>query len=235
MKYAGTRFPHERMMPPPIGPDGLGPVDLVLLIHRHADHRDPGTLKPLGERLPDPRFAVPAAETEEALSRTGVAVENPVPLDAGGRVEALPGVAVRAVRAAHGTSETDGAGRHRFLGCCLDIAGVTLFHSGDAISFDGQRGKVAALRADLAPLPVNGRSDALREAGFAGNMTPAEAVSLRGAAGIPAMIAHHHGMFAFNGADPDAIDRAAEAAPPLLVRRARLGRARRLGAALHAG
>jgi hypothetical protein len=60
---------------------------------------------------------------------------------------------------------------------------------------------------------VNGRSAALRQAGFAGNFSVAEALALCAGAGVPTMIAHHYGMFAFNTVEPAAIDGALAAAP----------------------
>ncbi|KAB0682785.1 MBL fold metallo-hydrolase [Aureimonas leprariae] len=228
-KYAGTATPHERMAPVPVQPDKLGPVDVVLLTHRHTDHMDPDTLRPLAERLPDLRFVVPAAEIEEASRRTGVGAERLIPMDAGERRAVLPGIAVRAVRAAHETLEADREGRFRFLGYAVETAGATVFHSGDTVPFEGQAAEVRVLNADLALLPVNGRSEALASAGIAGNMTMAEAVELCRAAGIPAMLAHHYGMFAFNTAAPEAIDRIAAAAAPLRAGRARFGTEYRLG------
>jgi hypothetical protein len=65
---------------------------------------------------------------------------------------------------------------------------------------------------------VSGRSDALRQAGFAGNFSVAEALALCAAAGVRAMIAHHYGMFAFNTVEPAAIDAALEAAPVRALR-----------------
>ena len=69
---------------------------------------------------------------------------------------------------------------------------------------------------------MNGRS-APAAAGFAGNFHLDEAIGLCRAAKIPAMIAHHYGLFAFNTADPAAIDAAARTSGPVSVHRARLG------------
>ncbi|KQT43192.1 MBL fold metallo-hydrolase [Aureimonas sp. Leaf454] len=220
-KYAGSATPHDRMMAPPVLPDALGPVDLVLCTHRHTDHMDPGTLRPLGARLPDLRFVAPAAERAEALARTGVPADRIVPMEAGQRRELLPGIAIAAVRAAHETLETDADGRHRFLGYAIEADGVTVFHSGDTVPFLGQIEEVAALRADVALLPVNGRSPALSAAGIAGNMSVGEAVSLARATRIPVVIAHHYGLFGFNTVAPEAIDAAAAMAAPVRLERAR--------------
>lgn len=231
LKYRGTATPHERMMPAPITPDELGPIDLVLCTHHHTDHLDAATLVPLAARLPALRFAVPAASADLATTRIGVGEDRLIPLDAGMAVEPLPGLRVHAVRAAHETLETDALGRHRFLGYGLDWGGLRLFHSGDTIPFEGQATEVAALRSHLALLPVNGRSPALRAAGIAGNLTLDEAAALCATCGIPAMIAHHHGLFAFNTADPAEIDARAAVAAPLELLRARVQVEYRLRAA----
>lgn len=47
-------------------------------------------------------------------------------------------------------------------------------------------------------LPVNGRSAELKSRGVPGNLTLDEAVALAARVGCGAMVAHHHGLFAFN-------------------------------------
>ena len=51
LKYAGTRFPHQRMMPPPVTAEQIDCLDLVLCTHAHSDHMDPGLLPGLLKRL----------------------------------------------------------------------------------------------------------------------------------------------------------------------------------------
>lgn len=43
-KYAGQEFPHLRMIPPPVDPQELKNLNLVLTTHGHTDHMDKGTL-----------------------------------------------------------------------------------------------------------------------------------------------------------------------------------------------
>lgn len=234
-KYAGSATPHERMMPVPVAPEAIGRVDAVLLTHRHTDHMDPDTLRPLARRFDNLRFVAPAAERAEALRRAGIEADRLLAVDAGERHDILPGVSIRVARAAHETLERDADGRHRFLGFAIEAGGATVFHSGDTVPFPGQAEEVAALRPDLALLPVNGRSAALAAAGIAGNLAAAEAAALCRAAGIPAMLAHHYGLFAFNTADPDAIDAFAATASPLRMERARTGFEYRLRAAPRLG
>ena len=201
------------MTPAPAAPDELDWVDLVLCTHHHTDHMDPGTLAPLARRLPNLRFVVPAASAALARERTKVGDDRLVPIDAGEKVAPLPGIEVRALPAAHETIERDESGRCRFLGYAVASGGMTIFHSGDCVPYEGQVEELAQVGADLALLPANGRSEALRQAGFAGNFHVDEALALCLSAGMRAMIAHHYGMFAFNTVDPAAIDSALAAAP----------------------
>jgi len=90
---------------------------------------------------------------------------------------------------------------------------TSVFHSGDCVPYEGQVEELARAAPDLALLPVNGRSDPLRRAGFAGNFRIEEALALCVGAGVPSVIAHHYGMFAFNTVDPEVIDRTLTAAP----------------------
>ena len=143
-------------------------------------------------------------------------------MDAGDIVEPWPGLSVVALRAAHETLERDEDGHHRFLGYALVFRregrpDVTIVHSGDTVPFEGQGAEIARLRPDLLLLPVNGRSEALSARGVPGNLTLDEAVALTIESGAPAMIAHHHGLFAFNTLPLAVIERKA-AEPGLPVR-----------------
>lgn len=211
-KYRGKRYAHERMMPAPATPAELGPVDLVLVTHQHTDHMDPQSLMPLAAANPDCRFVVPRAALAAAEERIGVRPERLIAVDAGERVEPLPGLAVTAIRAAHETLERSPEGWHRFLGYVIAVEGVTLYHSGDTIPFEGLAEEVARHAVDLALLPVNGRRAELTAAGIAGNLTLDEACLLAERIGAADLIAHHYGLFAFNTQDPAVIDAKSAAA-----------------------
>ena len=141
-KYASSRFSHERMSPPPIMPEELGPIDLVLCTHHHTDHMDPGTLAPLARLWPRLLFVVPAASAALARERIQIDDARLIAMDAGQSVRPLPGLLARATRAAHETIERDDLGRCRFLGYALSASGVTIFHSGDCAPFEGQREEI---------------------------------------------------------------------------------------------
>ena len=205
-KYRNSATPHERMMPAPTTVDGLGPVDLVLITHHHTDHMDPGTLAPLANANPGARLVVPKSSLDEAASRADTGLDRFIAVDAGDVVQPWPGLTVSVVRAAHETLERDADGRHRFLGYVLGFVlpggTVTLFHSGDTVPFDGQVGEVARFRPDVALLPVNGRSAELLVRGVPGNLTLDEALSLAEEIEASTLVAHHHGLFAFNTCNP---------------------------------
>ncbi|WP_216856999.1 MBL fold metallo-hydrolase, partial [Acidisoma sp. S159] len=136
-KYRGTPLPHRRMMPSPIALEELGAPDLILCTHHHTDHMDPGTLAPLLARWPGLRLVAPRAKLTEAAARSGVGAERIITMDAGESIEPLPGLVIRAIRAAHETLERDPAGAHVFLGYCLTLGGATVVHIRGYGAFSG--------------------------------------------------------------------------------------------------
>jgi L-ascorbate metabolism protein UlaG (beta-lactamase superfamily)/protein-tyrosine-phosphatase len=198
-KYRGKPFPHSRMMPPPVDPANLTQIDWLLCTHGHTDHMDPGTIPALLAANPAARVLTPRAEEARALER-GVPPDRLVLIDVGETVD-LGGVRCTATPSAH-EAMTQTATGYLYLGYVLSGAGVTLWHSGDTIPWDGQAEWLAPFRVDIALLPVNGR-DAQRAAnGVPGNLTMTEAIALTDAIGARAMIAHHFGLFDFNTLDP---------------------------------
>lgn len=210
-KYAGHRNNHCRMMPPPVLPDDLPAPDIVLITHAHTDHMDPDTLGPLARRFPALPFVVPAAQLATARRRIGPDARL-IAVDAGQSLSPLTGLRLIVLPAAHEALERDTEGRHYFLGYAIRSGGSCIFHPGDTIPFAGQLDLVRALAADIALFPVNGRDEARLAAGIPGNFTLAEAISLAHDAGIPFLIPHHFGMFAFNTVDEAQIERAAACA-----------------------
>lgn len=205
-KYAGTDFPHVRMMPPPIAVSDIREVDYVLCTHAHTDHMDPGTLPGLLATNPCARLIAPRAVQAAARERSGVGDARISWIDAGERIDLSSGLSLTATRSAHETIKCDEDGRHHYLGFAIQGQNATVWHSGDTVPFEGQVAEVLALAPDVALLPVNGRRAELSERGIAGNLTLQEAIELGEAAGASAVIAHHYGMFAFNTLPPERID-----------------------------
>lgn len=201
-KYAGTRFPHIRMMSIPVAPACLPGVDWVCCTHRHTDHMDPETLVALAEANPDCRFVVPRSAWEHATRAIGLAADRVCAVAAGETLELSPEFALTAVPSAHEELAIDDEGRHAFLGYVLRLGNLSVYHSGDCVPYAGLTECLAAQVVDLALLPVNGRDERRLCSNVPGNFHLQEAMELCALAGIRWMIAHHFGMFDFNTVDP---------------------------------
>jgi L-ascorbate metabolism protein UlaG (beta-lactamase superfamily) len=201
LKYAGKEFPHVRLMPPPVDAGALCELDLVLCSHRHGDHMDPGSLPLLVRNNPRCRFVVPRAERECALD-LGLNESQLVLANDGDSVCVSESLEIRVIASAHETLQTNARGEHHFLGFILLARGITLYHAGDCVVYEGLAERLREERVDIALLPVNGRSASLTARGVLGNMSFPEACDLCAAAGIDLLVPHHFGMFAFNTADP---------------------------------
>jgi len=220
-KYRGTPRPHVRMMPPPVVPDAIAHVDLVCCTHAHTDHMDPGTLPKLLAANPNARLLAPRAMRQQALERSGLDEAHLMLTDAGETLDLGDGLSIIPTRAAHETLEQDAEGHHRFLGYAIRAEGVTLWHSGDCIPFDGLVEDISKLRPQIALLPVNGRRPELSLNGVPGNFTLSEAADIAHDVGVETMVAHHYGLFDFNTIDPVTIDDLAREERTLQIVRAR--------------
>jgi L-ascorbate metabolism protein UlaG (beta-lactamase superfamily) len=212
-KYAGTEFPHERMMPPPVKAEEIRELDLVLCSHRHSDHMDPGSLPTLAANNPRCRFVVPRAELEFAAN-IGLPAARLIAANDGEVIRVSDAIAIHVLPSAHEALRVNERGEHHYLGFILKLGGLTLYHSGDCVVYDGLAERLRPWRIDLALLPVNGRRAALTTRGFMGNMNFDEARSLCLAAGVGTMIPHHFGMFAFNTVDRAELQRQAVRSDP---------------------
>jgi L-ascorbate metabolism protein UlaG (beta-lactamase superfamily) len=191
-KYADTARPHIRMTGRPVAPEDLGGVNLVLCSHKHTDHMDGETLRPLLEANPDAVVGLPAALGEHAAS-IGIAAARQLLLDVGEPLEHA-GFRVRPVPAAHEQFDRDEHGRHRQMGFIVECGGLGLYHSGDSVVFDGLVDELPAM-LDVMFLPINGRDPAR---GVAGNMSAAEAIDLAQLVRPRFVVPHHYDMFTFN-------------------------------------
>jgi len=222
-KYAGMRFRHVRLHDAPVQPAQITGLSTVLCTHGHTDHMDLGTI-PFLQIASDPLFVVPRAESARALSR-GVPIARLAGLDAGEILRTQQDVSITAVPAAHEQIELDGHGQNVFLGFVLDFDGFRIYHSGDCAPYAGQRELLRSLEVDLALLPVNGRDADRNGNGVPGNFTLDEALDLCRAAGIPRLVVHHWGLFAFNTADPAELARTVADVTDVDVTLPRLGEA----------
>jgi L-ascorbate metabolism protein UlaG (beta-lactamase superfamily) len=211
VKYAGREFPHRRLMPPPIEPGELRGINGCLCTHSHSDHLDPGTIPSIALNNPECRFVVPKSAVTVAMER-GVPSDRILPVDAGESVALSGGMNVRAVQSAHEELAVDERGYALFLGYCLTLGGITFYHSGDCIPYNGLSDALRKIGIDVALLPVNGRDEYRRSRKVPGNFTMAEAAALCREASIRMLVPHHWGMFDFNTASEDELKRGVEEA-----------------------
>jgi L-ascorbate metabolism protein UlaG (beta-lactamase superfamily) len=202
-KYAATDKPHVRMTARVVDPACLDLIDVVTSSHNHTDHLDHETLWPLREANPHLTLVIPEANRAFVADRLGTDPGWPIGLTHGGStvqsVFAITGLAV-----AHEQLETDEAGRHRHLGYLVEVGPWTLFHSGDAVPYDGMEAELARLAGDrsidVCLLPINGRSPARR---VPGNFWGDEAARFAHAVGARLVIPMHYDMFTFNTQTPE--------------------------------
>ncbi|WP_138493084.1 MBL fold metallo-hydrolase [Paenibacillus pinistramenti] len=191
----------ERTYPAPIAPEHINNADLCLITHEHIDHLDPATLSVLVRNNPSVQMVAPAWCRQQLLD-IGVkdtALQN---ADTGIWTSPCEGVRLRAVPAAHEQLEQDGQGFHRYVGYVLELNGVTLYHAGDTIIYDGLLEKVREHNADLAMLPINGRDYFRTSREIVGNMDYREAAEFAHEAGFETVIPLHYDLFAGNAENP---------------------------------
>ena len=196
-KYKGQKFPHIRMMQAPIKPEEVKDLDLVLCTHRHSDHMDPGTLPIIAANNPDCRFIIPGSQSDWAV-RFGLPRERILPVNAGDYTILDSAVSVKVVASAHEEIKVNERGEHHFLGYILKCDDIVLYHSGDCVPYADLEKTLSNNSIDVAMLPINGRDTTRKNHNILGNFTFQEAVDVCSLLNIPAMIAHHYGMFDFN-------------------------------------
>ncbi|MBV9788154.1 MAG: MBL fold metallo-hydrolase, partial [Chloroflexi bacterium] len=157
----------ESCFPPPLEPDMLRGVDLILCTHEHPDHTDPVTLRPLLAASPDAQL-VASAQSLKILEEAGI--------DTGrARVPTLDerytiaGGDYRAIPAAHYALEIE-AQRSRWMGFVLRCGDITLLHSGDTILVPEIIQALEGEQVDLALLPINGRDYFREQQDLVGNL-----------------------------------------------------------------
>ena len=205
-KYAETKKPHERVSRMVIAPERLTGISFITSSHNHTDHLDGETLAKLIDANPGVKVIVPRANKEFALERLlGAGVTNAatylvdVPVHETLTLADIHGCTITAVPAAHEALDTDENGDYRYHGYCITVGGVTIYHSGDCIPYDGLATAVLPYKPDVALLPING-CDPSR--GVSGNFSGPEAAALAHSLNVKCVIPNHYDLFAFNTADP---------------------------------
>jgi L-ascorbate 6-phosphate lactonase len=194
-----SELPHgtwARSFAPPVAPEELGCVDVLLTTHAHQDHCDRVTIEAVLGASPSGRICGPYP-VRQMLNEWGIPATRvmPFPLD---HPVHVGGIEVTAVPAAHHGFDCNAAGEPAYVGYVLGFDGVRVYHAGDTLLYDGLEARLRPLRIDVALLPVNGR-DAVRERlGIIGNTDAREAFWLAEAIGAPIVVPMHNDLFDVN-------------------------------------
>jgi L-ascorbate metabolism protein UlaG (beta-lactamase superfamily) len=205
----------------PVTAAELGFVDAFLATHEHRDHLDLPQWPALAAAAPGARFIVPAPVVERATPAVGAGrVSGAVPDIS----IAIGDATITPIPARHGVHVADAytfgltPGEHRYLGYVVELGGVRVYHAGDTIRYDGMAERISALHADVALLPINGRTPEREAQELVGNLNAVEAADLAADAGVSAVIPMHYELFAHNsGRAADLVDRVSDAHPQLAV------------------
>jgi L-ascorbate 6-phosphate lactonase len=213
-----------RRYPPVASAEDFGDITLVLCTHEHLDHMDTGFLPKFAAANRDARIVVPAPVLDQAVNAG---------LDAGRLVGAVPGekltdrdVTVHPLPALHGIGGGKPVvyefGDGRFLGYLIDVAGVRVFHTGDALVYSDLVPALLELAPDVLLVPINGRDHMREKAGVVGNMNETEAAWLATEVNPAYVIPMHYEMFTGNRGDVGRFtslvhERAADGGPAVLI------------------
>ena len=190
-------------------PDSASPaLDVIACTHEHLDHLDKDCLPVLCASSPAAQVVVPEPIVDMVVA-LGIPRERVIGMQPD-RPAKVDRITIHALPAMHGVHPHDAysfgremsGGLDRFLGFVFECGGVSVYHAGDTIPYDGLGRRLRELHVDIALLPINGR-DAAREAlDIVGNMDADEAAALAIEAGVDVAIPMHYDMFAANPGDP---------------------------------
>lgn len=190
----------KRNFPPPVAPQDLTNLDYVLVTHEHMDHLDTRTLEPLLKASPGAKVVMPGW-CREPIAEIGIDAARAIVPEAL-QPMTLPNTSIRltAVPAAHEEIEFDPVKGHRWLGYLIEWNGVTIYHAGDNVPYDGYIETLRVLPTpDVAMLPINGRDYfRLTDRDIQGNFHPHEAVQLSARLGWDVLIPLHNDMYPRN-------------------------------------
>lgn len=208
-KYAHTTKPHIRMTEAPLHGTDITNADLVFASHKHSDHLDPETAPALFAASPNARLMLPAAITEHAVS-IGLDRARLLPTR-GSEAFTFGDLTVYTIPSAHPELDYTERDGYPFLGFVFQVDGVTLYHSGDTVVYDGLAETLRGFNPDIVFLPINGTDERRNELHVPPNMSMEDAVALAKTVNAKLLIPHHYDMFTFNTADVGAFERLAQA------------------------
>jgi L-ascorbate 6-phosphate lactonase len=190
----GWKNEHVRMSAIPIQPKEIYGVDYVLCTHDHVDHIDPFTIPIVALRNPETKFVAPKVAKQRMLSLF-VKESNLILLKGEDNIE-LPEIKIHAIPAAHSKLESDMENGFHFLSFIVEVDGVTIFHAGDTVHYEGQTDYFKDFNVDVAFLPINGYQPPELE--FEPNFSIAEAIGFAKEINAKTVVPMHYDMYTLN-------------------------------------
>jgi L-ascorbate 6-phosphate lactonase len=169
----------------------------VLLTHVHTD---PDTILPLPEASLEALFVAPFT-SRGSLVEAGL-VEGRVVVPEIGEPFEISGATVTAVPSAHTELEYDPERGYPYLGYVIEWNGVTVYHAGDTVVYDGLIETLLAWDIDLAFVPINGRDFFRTQRNIIGNTDFRETAELTESLDIGLIVPTHYDLIKGNTADP---------------------------------
>lgn len=197
----------SREFEPPFAPSELGSIDAVFITHDHADHCDPLTLLPILVHNPECKV-YGSFSVAEHLKAAGIHASQLHTLSVG-KPARIGSVLVASLPSAHyGLDRDPVSGEFPYLGFLFNFDGITLYHSGDTVFYEGMVESLVRFspRYDVVCLPVNGRDKTREALDIKGNLTPAEALELAAKIKADLLIPMHNDLFKINSMDPNILD-----------------------------
>jgi L-ascorbate metabolism protein UlaG (beta-lactamase superfamily) len=190
----------RRKVPPLLRPDEVTNASWVFGSHDHGDHIDPVALPGIAAASPGARFVCSRVARAKLLS-LGIPEGRIVALDEGLVLEEQ-GLRVSPIAAKHEFFDRDPQEGFPYLSFVVEANGVTIYHSGDTLCYEGMLTKLAQWQFDLFFMCINGRDAARYTRNCIGNMTYQEAVDLAGTLRPRMAVPGHYEMFEGNTEDP---------------------------------
>ncbi len=192
----------QRQTPPLLDYQELTNADLALVTHDHGDHLCTESLRHMARLSPRARVIGPRTAAERMTRQAGVPEDRLHPVTAGECVT-VGNVKVTAVKAKHEFFDEHPVLGFPYLGYVVEAGGVTFYHSGDTIPYEGMISTLRQWpRLDAMFLPINGRDAERYLRNCIGNLTFQEAVELAGELNTGLAVPSHYDMFVGNQEDP---------------------------------
>lgn len=197
---------HPRNYPAPISAASFGFVNVLLGTHYHDDHIDPVAFPAILEASPAAAGVVPAPMLPD-VAGFGISEQRLIPaiVDEALHFEGVSIIPRPAWHADHTDRgygfHLDAQGRHPYLGYLIKMAGISIYHTGDTLCYQGLGERLRGDRLDILMLPINGMSADRERVGIVGNMDIAEAAALADECQPRLTVPMHYDLFDDNGAD----------------------------------